>query len=82
MSYSLNQYGTARLHDKSRGIAIVLALFFGGLGIHRFYLNRPGSGIMYLLFCWTFIPAFIALIEIILMLVTSNMAFDQKYNYS
>ena len=73
---------TPRLHDTSRGIAIALAFFLGGIGIHRFYLNRPLSGILYAIFCWTFIPALIAIFEVIVMLCTSNVSFDRKYNYS
>ncbi len=45
---------------KSKSTAALLAFFLGGLGIHRFYLGQNGVGILYLLFCWTFIPAFIA----------------------
>ncbi len=48
---------------KSKVIAVVLALLLGNGGIHQFYLGRPIWGIIYLLFCWTFIPAIIALIE-------------------
>ena len=41
----------------------LLAFFLGGLGIHKFYAGKTGAGIAYLLFCWTFIPGIIALIE-------------------
>jgi TM2 domain-containing membrane protein YozV len=34
---------------KSIGIAYVLWFFLGLLGIHRFYLNRVGTGILWLL---------------------------------
>lgn len=30
--------------EKSVGIAYALLIFFGQLGLHRFYLNRVGSG--------------------------------------
>jgi hypothetical protein len=42
---------------KSKGLAGLLALFLGGFGIHKFYLGRTGMGILYLLLCWTFVPA-------------------------
>lgn len=48
---------------KDTTIAILLALFLGGLGGHRFYMNQPGIAVIYILFCWTFIPAVVALIE-------------------
>lgn len=44
----------------------LLAFFLGGIGIHKFYAGRIAAGILYLLFCWTCIPAFIAFIEFII----------------
>lgn len=35
--------------DRSQTVAFVLCLFFGALGIHRFYLGHIGMGILYLL---------------------------------
>lgn len=64
----------------NRWIAIILALFTGSLGIQWFYLRRPVYGVLSILFFWTFIPSLVALIQIILLLVTSDEAFDAKYN--
>jgi predicted amidophosphoribosyltransferase len=65
---------------KSKVVAAVLALFLGGLGIHKFYLGSA-MGIVYLLFCWTFIPAFIAFIEAIIYISFSgtDAEFTAKY---
>ena len=52
---------------KSVGAGVLLALFLGGLGIHKFYVGQPGLGVLYLLFCWTFIPSIIAIGEACLM---------------
>jgi TM2 domain-containing membrane protein YozV len=60
---------------KSRGVAIFLALVFGGLGAHKFYLERPGLGLLYLLFCWTLVPSIVALIEAIGYLLMSEERF-------
>lgn len=49
---------------KSPTTALLLDLFLGGIGIHRFYLGETGAGILYLLFCWTAIPGIIAFIEL------------------
>lgn len=49
--------------QKNPTTAVLLALFLGGLGIHKFYLGQTGMGIVYLLFCWTYIPSIIAFIE-------------------
>lgn len=43
--------------------ALAFAWTLGGAGAHKFYLGQAGVGFLYLLFCWTFIPAFIALLE-------------------
>lgn len=64
---------------KSRVAAILLAFFLGGFGVHKFYLGRVGQGILYLLFCWTFIPAIVAFIEFIIYLTMSDEAFAHKY---
>ena len=64
---------------KSKLAAALLALFLGGFGVHKFYLGQIGWGFVYLLFCWTLIPAFIAFIEFILYLCTSDQDFSKKY---
>ena len=43
----------------------ILAFFLGGIGVHKFYAGKTGAGIACLLFCWTGIPALIALIDFI-----------------
>lgn len=66
-------------NGKSRVTAAVLAFFLGGFGVHKFYLGRVGMGIVYLLFFWTFIPAIIAFIEFIILLLMSDEDFNRKY---
>lgn len=63
---------------KNKVVAGLLALFLGGFGIHRFYLGQ-WSGILYILFCWTFIPQLIALVEGIQFLCMSQEEWDEKY---
>lgn len=63
---------------KSKIVAILLALFLGGIGVHQFYLGT-GKGIWYLLFCWTGIPSIIALIDLIVMATSSDENFMIKY---
>lgn len=48
---------------KNTTTAVLLALFLGGVGAHRFYLGQIGWGILYLLFSWTFIPMIVSLVE-------------------
>jgi TM2 domain-containing membrane protein YozV len=66
--------------NRNRSSAGILAIFLGGVGAHKFYLGQTGAGIVYLLFCWTFIPAFIGFIEGIVYLSMSDAAFNAKYN--
>ena len=42
---------------------VLLALFLGDFGAHRFWLGEIKAGFLYLIFCWTYIPTFIAWIE-------------------
>ena len=65
---------------KNKFIAAILAFFLGGFGVHHFYLGNPGLGVLYLLFCWTLIPAIIAFIEFIVFLVMPERDFDARYN--
>ena len=58
----------------------LFGLLLGGLGVHKFYLGRTGMGVLYLLFCWTFIPAIVGFIEGIVYLTMSDEAFNAKYN--
>lgn len=52
----------------------LLAFFLGFIGIHKFYSGKTSAGILYLLFCWTFIPAFIAFIEFLVALFKKSDA--------
>ena len=66
---------------KDRNTAAILALLLGGIGVHKFYLGRTGLGVVYLLFCWTFIPGIIAFIEALVLFGTAQSAFDAEYNH-
>jgi|GEM_PF-4572742 len=36
-------------HKRSVGLAYVLFIFFGGLGVHKFYLGKTVWGVIYLI---------------------------------
>jgi len=65
---------------KSKFTTAMLAFFLGGLGIHRFYLGQNKLGLFYLLFCWTLIPALIALFDFFVFIFMSEDNFNYKYN--
>lgn len=63
---------------KSRVAAGVLAIVLGAFGVHKFYLGKIGLGILYLVFCWAWIPGFVALIEGIIYLTQTDEDFAAK----
>jgi TM2 domain-containing membrane protein YozV len=67
---------------KSKKTATILScpfLIVGCLGIHKFYLNQIGYGILYLLLSVSLSP-FLSLVNFIQFLVLSKDKFDIKYN--
>lgn len=64
---------------KSKIVAAVLAILLGGLGVHKFYLGQTGKGILYLLLCWTYIPAFVGFVEGIMYLTSNDHNFQVKH---
>ena len=65
-------------NSKSKLAASLLALFFGGLGIHKFYLGNTKAGILYLLFSWTMIPLFIGWIDALVYFFESDNSFQKR----
>ena len=39
---------------KSKLVAALLCFFLGALGVHRFYVGKVGTGVLYLLTCGLF----------------------------
>ncbi len=76
---------------KSRGVAGLLAILLGGLGVHFFYVGKTGAGILNLLLSllgWIllFIPPLVvwvlSLVQGILMLTSMTQEdFEEKYVY-
>jgi TM2 domain-containing membrane protein YozV len=75
------QRGTVQTALKSQTVAALLAAFLGGFGVHRFYLGKILSGVLYLLFCWTGIPGLIAFVEIFWIAFMNQEDWAKKYNH-
>lgn len=60
---------------KSKTIALLLCVFLGWLGIHRFYVGKVGTGILYFLTCGLFVIGW--LIDII---VIASGAFKDQFD--
>ncbi|QLG26740.1 TM2 domain-containing protein [Halorarum halophilum] len=65
--------------EKDKLAAALIAIFLGGLGIHKFYLGDNRMGVIYLCFFWTGIPALLGLIEGIIYLTKTDEEFQWRY---
>lgn len=65
---------------RNRTSATILALFFGFIGLQKFYLGKPGRGVLSLLFFWTFIPALIGFWDVIRLAFMEEKKFQKTYN--
>ena len=73
---------------KSRGVAGLLALFLGGLGLHYFYMNKTNAGVVFLLATLLSCGALgivthvISIIQAVLFFTSTQQEFEQKWVYS
>lgn len=65
---------------KNKWIAFLLALTFGFLGLHRFYLRQNGLGILYIALALTGISFLLGLIDAFVFFFMSYDRFNYKYN--
>ena len=71
---------TQKVHNRSKGVAAILALLFGGVGGQFFYLGDIPVGVACIISCFTGIPALIGVICAIYYICMSDQEFDEKYN--
>lgn len=84
-----HQQGNAHLvrtSSRDKTIAVLFALFLGSLGVHRYYLGRPGSATVMLVMSLTgiFMPIvwIWSLVDTVSLLSTSRERFELQYNCS
>ena len=82
VQYLSSNYATSNYQNslKKKNAVILLALFLGTFGVHRFYLGQNLKGVLYLIFSWTLIPTFISFLEVLIFAFMSDEKFNQKYN--
>lgn len=73
------EQGTRNDHVCSKKVAALLAFFLGGIGIHKLYLDRPGQAFVYFLFCWSFVPVALGVLECLLYTSMSEESFQRRY---
>lgn len=66
----LKQGDIDRAPDK--GTLLLLTLFFGWCGAHKWYIKRNASAVTYGLFSWTLLPALYSLLELFFSLCQSE----------
>ena len=66
--------------NRDKNVAAMLAFFLGVFGVHKFYLNDVGKGILFLVFFWTALPMMLGIIDCIILLTMKKETFDYKYN--
>ncbi len=64
---------------KDQLVALLLCIFLGLLGVHRFYLGYTGMGVLYLLTAGIFAVGWI--IDIVLLLIPDGLTPKDKTNY-
>ncbi len=77
-SFASSPFEEGKYEDKDKTTTALLAIILGGFGVHHFYLGNTTNGILYLVFCWTYIPAILGLIEGIMIITQSDEEFKIK----
>jgi len=72
--------GSGKQANKVSKVALLLlTIFLGGLGAHKFYTKKYLAGALYLLFFWTLIPGLIAFIEFIIYATKSEEELQRQF---
>ena len=65
---------------KKQRTAAWLAFLLGAFGVHRFYLEEHGKGLIYLFFSWTLVPLVLGVVDGVRLLSLTPGEFDRRFN--
>jgi TM2 domain-containing membrane protein YozV len=68
------------IRARNRRVAAALALALGWAGGHKLYLMRPEQALLSLLFCWTLVPALLAVAEGVTYLMMTDAEFARDFD--
>nr|WP_319511405.1 SH3 domain-containing protein [uncultured Draconibacterium sp.] len=57
-----------------------LSFFFGTFGFQKYYLGQSSNGTLSIMFCWTFVPTIVGIIDFVKLASMSEENFNMKYN--
>ena len=77
--YPYRQYN-GYLSPKDKTTACLLSFFLGTFGAQHFYLRNNTAGILSIVFCWTYVPAIIGLVQGIMLICMSDQEFQARYS--
>ncbi len=63
-------------------VLLLLTIFTGGVGGHKFYVGNYKHGAVYLIFCWTLIPGIISLVEFVIYARKDSEELQELYGES
>ena len=63
----------------SRTTAIFLALLFGGVGAHKFYLGQTKTGVLYVMFSMLLIPVLLGWIDGAALIRMDRPTFERRF---
>ncbi len=69
------------IYGKSKIIAIILAIFLGRFGLHKFYLGKPALGLLYLIFSRFQIIMFLCICDVLIYILMDKETWLKKYGY-
>lgn len=75
----INSFLTRVAFRIDKATLCLLAFFLGGIGVHKFYTGNWAWGLIYLIFCWTFIPALTAFCEFIRYITLNDASLQEAH---